>query len=74
MRETWGEYKNTPVRRVYVEDDRRRSPEIVGDCGLDDIAWWVRRRMWAKVLFDLFVCLVVSKEFKWCSFRAFTFI
>ena len=30
--------------------------------------------MWAKVLFDLFVCLVVSKEFKWCSFRAFTFI
>ena len=47
---------------------------IVGDCGLDDIAWLVRRRMWAKVLFDLFVCLVVSKEFNCCSFRAFTFI
>ena len=45
-----------------VEEDRRRSSEIVGDCELDDIACWVRRRMWAKVLFDLFVCLVVSRN------------
>ena len=30
MRETWGEYKNTAVvRRETVEDDRRRSSEIV---------------------------------------------
>ena len=57
-----------------VEEDRRRSSEIVGDCELDDIAWWVRRRMWAKVLFDLFACLVVSKEFNCCTFRASTFI
>ena len=30
VRETWGEYKNTRlVRRETVEDDRRRSSEIV---------------------------------------------
>ena len=34
----------------------------------------VRRRMWAKVFFYLFVCLAVSKKFNCCTFRAFTFI
>ena len=38
------------------------SSEIVGDCELDDRAGRVRRRMWAKVFFDLFVCLVVSRN------------
>ena len=33
------------VRRGSVEDDRRTSSEIVGDCELDDMAGRVRRRM-----------------------------
>ena len=71
VRETWGEYKNPPlVRRGSVEDDRRRSSEIVSwmtwlgglgeECGLK---------------FFLLVCLFGSfKEFNCCTFSAFTFM
>ena len=58
------------VRRGSVEDDRRRSSEIVS---------WMT---WLGGLgeecelgfFYLFVCLVVSKEFNCCNFSTFTFM